>query len=141
MVVYDEEGQGLALLQALEGKPISVIRGMDIATMKGEKEAEKMLEKLDGYYKEGVFEVNDKVVAWAECQRRQGESVKEFILRFECVNDECKKLGIEMLQGEAKGTILMHKANITEVEKKMVMSACGMVHAAWNHWITTECAQ
>ena len=121
------ECPGLALLQALEGKALSVVRGLPMETMMAADGAKEMLGKLDAYYKkERVFEVNDKVVAWAECERMKGESVKEFILRFEGMVDECAKLGVTLLQGEAKGSFLLHKAKVTEDEKKMVMSACGM---------------
>ena len=121
------ECQGLVIVQGLEGKALSVVRGMTMENLIGENGAKDVLKKLDEYYKkERVFQVNDAVVAFAGAERKKGESVKEFILRFEYLVDECAKLGVTLMEGEAKGSFLMHKANITEDEKKMIMSACGM---------------
>ena len=121
------EYQGLVIVQGLEGKALSVVRGMKMETLVGKDGAKQVLAKLDEYYKkERVFEVNDKVVAFAEAERKKGESVKEFILRFEYLVDECAKFGVTLMEGEAKGAFLMHKARVTEDEKKMIMSACGM---------------
>ena len=121
------ECQGLVIVQGLEGKALSVVRGLKMDTLIGKEGAKLVLAKLDEYYKkERVFQVNDAIVAFAAAERKKGESVKEFILRFEYLVDECAKLGVTLMEGEAKGSFLMHKANITEDEKKMVMSACGM---------------
>ena len=122
------ECQGLVIVQGLEGKALSVVRGLNIDVLKGKDGATKVLSKLDEFYKkERIFEINDRIAAFAAAERRKGESVKEFILRFEYLSDECEKLGVSLLaSGEAKGGFLLQKARISEDEKKMVLSACGL---------------
>ena len=122
----NEEAQGLVIMQGLEGKALSLVKGLKWDVLIGKDGGKEVLKKLDEFYrKEQTWDRCCKIAQFAEMKRKRDESVKEFILRYEYCLDECEKIGVPMLVGEAKGIFLLQKANVTEEQMKMVTSACG----------------
>jgi hypothetical protein len=57
-------------------------------------------------------------------ERRDGENMEEYILRYDKISNECSREKECSLVSEIKGCHLIERANLTEAQKQMVLSAC-----------------
>ena len=129
LVVCGEEVKypGIEIRMSLKGKALEVAEGIDREELK-KKEGEKIiLKKLDeAYLKDTLMDNYSKMKCYFKIERESGETMRDFIIRYEKVELECKKaLGKSMFEGEAKGFHVLEQAHLSESQKQMVLSACG----------------
>ena len=122
----DVKLQGLVIKQGLEGKAYEAVMSLDKAVIRGERGGEEVLKKLDELYiKEQVWDNYDRCIGYLHIRRKKKESVRDFLMRYECLARECMNTGESELRGQMKAAHLLDSANLTELEREMVVSACG----------------
>ena len=118
---------GIEIRMSLKGRALEVTEGMDREELKkagGEKE---ILKKLDeAYLKDTLMDNYSKMKSYFKIERESGETMRDFIIRYEKEELECSKaLGKSMFEGEAKGFHVLEQANLSDNQKQMVLAACG----------------
>ena len=121
------EAPGMVIRQGLEGKALEATLDIEKKMMRSREGGERVLEKLDEVFKkEKVWEVYGRVVKYLKIEREKKESMTSYLLRYETVSAECKKVGAKLLEGETKACHLLEQGNLTENQRQMVISACGV---------------
>ena len=111
---------------ALEGKAMEITKDIDRILLKGKEGVKILMEKFKKVYKKDrLTEVYGKVRKMLNIERNKGESIRDFLIRYEKTEEECKGLVGNMFQAEVKGCHVIERAKITEAQKQMVISACG----------------
>ena len=118
---------GIEIRMSLKGRALEITEGIDREELKkagGEKE---ILEKLDtAFLKDTLMDNYSKMKSYFKIERESGETMRDFIIRYEKAELECSKaLGKSMLEGEAKGFHVLEQANLSDNQKQMVLAACG----------------
>lgn len=118
---------GLEIRVNLNGKAWDVTKNLDRKLLMNEGGEEILLEALDKVYKKDtVMENYEKMLSYIEIKREKGESMRDYLIRYEKLSEEGRKpLGREMLEGEVKGVHVMAKAGLSEQQRRLVLTACG----------------
>ena len=120
------EAQGLVILMGLEGKAFDAVKDLEDEVLRGASGADAVMKKLDEVYKkELVWSNYDKVVSYLKIERMKSEKIRDYLLRYEKLANDCKRVGGTLLDGEPKGIHLLEQANLTEGQKHLVISGCG----------------
>ena len=111
---------------ALEGKAMEITKDIDRNLLKGKDGVKILMDKLKRVYKKDrLTELYGKVRKMLNIERNKGESIRDFLIRYEKTEEECKGLVGNMFQAEVKGCHVLERAKISEDQKQMVISACG----------------
>ena len=117
---------GLEIRMALEGKAGQVTRDLEREKIAGEGGEKIVLAKLDSVYREDkTISTYYKVRNYLKIERKEGEKMRDFIVRYEKVSGECQAATGAILQGEIRGCHVLDQAGLTEEQKQLVLSACG----------------
>ena len=123
----DVQYPGIEIRMSLRGRALEVTEGIDREELKKKGGDTIILKKLDAAYKKDTLMDNyGKMKRYFKTERESGETMREFIIRYEKEELECSKaIGKSMFEGEAKGFHLLEQANLSENQKQMVLAACG----------------
>ena len=118
---------GIEIRMSLKGRALEVTEGIDREELKKNEGHKIILKKLDEAYKKDTLMDNyGKMKSYFKIERESGETMREFIIRYEKIELECSRaIGKSMFEGEAKGFHLLEQANLSENQKQMVLAACG----------------
>lgn len=118
---------GIEIRMSLKGKALAVTEGMDREVLKKTGGGKMILTKLDeAYMRDTLMDNYGKMKDFFKIERESGETMRDFIMRYEKVELECSKaVGKSMFEGEAKGFHVLEQANLTDNQKQMVLAACG----------------
>ena len=118
---------GIEIRLSLRGRALEVTEGMEREELKKKEGPKMILGKLDEVYlKDTLMENYGKMKRYLKIERESGEKMRDFIIRYEKDESECKRaLGKCMFEGEAKGLHLLEQANLSENQKQLVLAACG----------------
>ena len=118
---------GIEIRMSLNGKAKQLAKGIERAKLKNSGGEKIILKKLDeAYLKDTLTDNFTKMNNYFQIKRKNGESMRDYIIRYEREELECSKaIGKSMLEGEAKGYHVLAQANLSDKEKQMVLSACG----------------
>ena len=129
LVVCGEEVKypGIEIRMSLKGRALAIAEGMDREELKKESGAKAILKKLDeAYLKDTLVDNYSKMKSYFNIERESGETMRDFIIRYEKVELECSRaIGKNMFEGEAKGFHVLERATISDNQKQMVLAACG----------------
>ena len=99
---------------------------MNRGILKGKDGVKILLEKLDKVYKKDrLTELYRKVRKMLNIERNKGETIRDYLIRYDKTGEECKALVGNMFQEEVKACHVIEKAKLTESQKQMILSACG----------------
>ena len=123
----DVKYPGIEIRLSLKGRALEVTEGIDRDELKKEGGEKEILKKLDeAYLKDTLMDNYSKMKAYFKIERESSETMRDFIIRYEKVELECRKaIGQNMFEGEAKGFHVLEQANLSESQKQMVLAACG----------------
>ena len=118
---------GIEIRMSLKGRALEVTEGIDREKLKANSGEREILKKLDeAYLKDTLMDNYSKMKSYFKIERESGETMRDFIIRYEKVELECSKaIGRSMFQGEAKGFHVLEQANLADNQKQMVLAACG----------------
>ena len=118
---------GIEIRMSLKGKALQITEGMDREELKKAGGEREILKKLDeAYLKDTLMDNYSKMKSYFKIERESGETMRDFIIRYEKAELECSKaIGKNMFEGEAKGFHVLEQANLTDNQKQMVLAACG----------------
>src|SRR5678815_4480465 len=90
----DYECPGGELLMTLGKKAFECVYNIDLDGLSKEEGVEKILTELDKRYgKEKQRDRYDKILEYFYIKRNEGESMREYVGRYELIEDKCKKAG------------------------------------------------
>lgn len=120
------EKRAIEMRMSLQGKAFNLVKDISREDLKGEDGAKLILEKLDKKYKgDVVVERYNKIDRYLDIERKEGESVGDFISRYEETANGCFQSTGNILEGEIKGIHLLKRSGLDDKEKQMVLAACG----------------
>ena len=123
----DVEYPGIEIRMSVKGKAYEVTAGIDRDELMKEGGEKIILKKLEeAYEKDTLMDNFGKLKSFFKIERESGETMRDFIIRYEKRELECRKaLGKSILEGEVKGYHVLDQANLSENQKQMVLAACG----------------
>lgn len=118
---------GIEIRMSLKGKALEVTEGIEREELKQAGGEKVILRKLDeAYLKDTLMDNYSKMKSYFKIERESGETMRDYIIRYEKEELECRKaLGKSLFEGEAKGFHVLEQANLSDNQKQMVLSACG----------------
>lgn len=123
----DVQYPGIEIRMSLKGRALEVTEGIDRMELKKADGHKIILKKLDEAFKKDTLMDNyGKMKKYFKIERESGETMREFIIRYEKEELECRRaIGKSMFEGEAKGFHVLEQAHLSENQKQMVLAACG----------------
>lgn len=123
----DSKYPGIEIRMKLNGRAWNIAKNVDRTKLMGKDGEQVLLLALDEAYKRDTLMDNyGKMSNYMEIQRNKGESIKDYLIRFEAMaQDGNRAIGREMLEGEVKGFHVISRARLTDQQRQMVLSAIG----------------
>lgn len=127
LIVFGKgEYLGIEVRLGLRGRALEVSKEMGHEELKGKAGARALLDRLDRVYrKDKVNELYGKVRRYLKIERGRGESISDYLIRYERAAEESKRTGGSVLPEIVKGCHLMEQGNLSENQKQMILAACG----------------
>ena len=118
---------GVEIRLSLRGRALEIAEGINREEIKKEGGERIILKKLDeAYRKDTIADNYEKLRTYIKIERESGETLRDYIIRYEKEELECSKaLGNSVLGGEVKGFHVLEQANLSDSQKQMVLAACG----------------
>ena len=117
---------GFRLRAALTGELWTLVAGLSREQLASEKGVEMVLDILDQKY--GTEQRQQKIRCLDEflrVEKEKGESIQDYVSRFDMMFRKCLAVGIDDLMNIYKGGVLLTRAHIEKVDKWVLMAAIG----------------
>ena len=128
-LVVEEDGvkyPGLEMSLALKGKAFEMCKHLAKEELKKKTGSETIFNCLEKHYKKDTrLDKMEKAMNLYRIEREQNESAKEYVFWYEKYSDKCTKAGGEEMSAEMKGAHLLRQVNFSDMEKHIVLGACG----------------
>jgi len=131
MLWYKLEGKfleypGGEVMLSLGGKAFQSVYHVELEGLEKHVAVEKVLEVLDKRFgKEKSRDRYDKILEFFRIGRKINESIRDYVARYEMIEDNCKKAGKVDLGEDMRCVHLLEGANIGENQRQMVLAYCG----------------
>src|SRR5215469_13344060 len=116
---------GAWILHSLSEKAWETVANIQIEEIKDMSGAQMIIKQLEEVFEnETKLEKTKKIDNFFnKIERRNNEEIGDYLIRYEHGLRDCKEAGMK-LDEETLGYLLMIKANISDVEKTVLMGAC-----------------
>lgn len=125
-VVGKEENVGLQIRMSVQGKPLAILVDIERKELMKKNGYKLIFEKLDRMYlrEEGMNRI-EKLKEFLKIEKEKDENMREYVLRYEKVYEECKKVGGGTMSEAMKGTHVLMGAKLNERDQHIILGACG----------------
>ena len=120
----DYENPGAWIMNSLKGKGWDSVAKLNLEEIKQKDNVHKIFKELDKNIFKGKQNRKSKDRFFQKMERKQEETMRDYIIRFEKEKDECKEAGVKIDEETLRYLIIL-KGNITNIEKAVIMGACG----------------
>ena len=131
MLWYNLEGKylecpGGEIMLSLGKKAFQSVYSIKLEVLEKQGGMEKVLEVLDKRFgKEKNRDRYDKILEFFKISRNINESIRDYVARYEMIENNCKKAGKVDLGEDMRCVHLLEGANIGENQRQMVLAYCG----------------
>lgn len=128
---YKYEGKsfdcpGGEILMALGDKAFEAVCNVEIDDVSKDDGVKRVFESLDGVFGKVKLRAKyDLILKYMRIQRKDGESIPEFVRRYENVESDCKKESNLEFSEDVKCVHLLEAANLEERQKEVVLAWIG----------------